>query len=933
MYRQNRILLRLFFTISIIIIGSHQTRVAYTPNVNRTILGWPVPLCPVTALCGDDGDPISCGQTYKEHFLASCHCDNRCVFYNDCCLDYALSCTSNGTTDYPDPPPIVGINHDQVTCVRIPGSPARYYRVVSKCTDSWTRDDVKFECEREADIQNPHQFIPVDFKGEITFKNVYCAICNGKDKDDLTPWTLEATCHFDGTSSLTSRSTFEEKATFAYVVTDCISWHLKATMWTGDGRSCIITPTSDQCGNVTMASPSPSPGSLFDACSLYQAEIVVNGVKHRNPHCYQCTTGSLHGYSQVDSILRNLTCPYSPPITLPRPGQRTSSISLLLDFSIPVTCRDDQRFDSETLTCVNLTCPDGFLLDGKLSCVSANADDIFEENCSDASSFPTNINMECKETINQDEQCLSPFLLTDELHPALRSIFNFSQELRVDLIQVSAPSIAGNETDCSPRVNISGYLQGYYFSELDALFSSTEPSNISLSSFFCQVSRFQVNYGCMINIDDCPNHIIASNPKYHFNNLTIVSENDDFEFSLDDSTYYFTRSLNTSTNSYTKEDYSLVCNSTRYTPCPLLTLNASLFKEMHDGSLLYLTSNISFTPGEFTKIGNHSVQVCNFLEEYMPFINYSAAQATLSTVGSCLSVVTLLLTIATYGCFKSLRNNTFSIIIISLCISLVFAHIFLLLSGVSVLIPGTCITVAILGHYMWLVVFSHTFALAVDLHRRFGVTVSVGQVDEGAAVLLYFLVFSWTCPLLVVIPCLCLFFTGFNVPSFNLSYGQRNCWIGDGLANLYVFGIPIAFFLLINLIIFTSIIAGIRMKTVPTERGHSKRKLSDLWIYVKMSTILGFTWIFGFIAAFTDVTALWYIFIILNSLQGVYIFIAFVCNKRVFKLWRDSFSCLTSTPRFPVLSKRKKNVNKSSPQSTTIAGSGKNDYCETTSTF
>ena len=60
----------------------------------------------------------------------------------------------------------------------------------------------------------------------------------------------------------------------------------------------------------------------------------------------------------------------------------------------------------------------------------------------------------------------------------------------------------------------------------------------------------------------------------------------------------------------------------------------------------------------------------------------------------------------------------------------------------------------------------------------------------------------------------------------------------------------------------------------------------------QMSTLLGFTWVFGFVAAFANVTALWYIFIILNSLQGVYIFIAFICNKRVFELWRDSCTCL-----------------------------------------
>ena len=48
---------------------------------------------------------------------------------------------------------------------------------------------------------------------------------------------------------------------------------------------------------------------------------------------------------------------------------------------------------------------------------------------------------------------------------------------------------------------------------------------------------------------------------------------------------------------------------------------------------------------------------------------------------------------------------------------------------------------------------------------------------------------------------------------------------------------------------------------------------------------MGFTWIFGYIAAFTDVEALWYIYIILNSLQGVFIFFSFIFNRRVGILW------------------------------------------------
>ena len=45
--------------------------------------------------------------------------------------------------------------------------------------------------------------------------------------------------------------------------------------------------------------------------------------------------------------------------------------------------------------------------------------------------------------------------------------------------------------------------------------------------------------------------------------------------------------------------------------------------------------------------------------------------------------------------------------------------------------------------------------------------------------------------------------------------------------------------------------------------------------------IMRMTWIFGFISAFTDELAVQIIFVILNSLQGLFLFISFVCNKAV----------------------------------------------------
>ena len=67
---------------------------------------------------------------------------------------------------------------------------------------------------------------------------------------------------------------------------------------------------------------------------------------------------------------------------------------------------------------------------------------------------------------------------------------------------------------------------------------------------------------------------------------------------------------------------------------------------------------------------------------------------------------------------------------------------------------------------------------------------------------------------------------------------------------------------------------------------------------------MGFTWIFAFSAAFSGVSALWYIYIIINSLQGLYIFFAFTFNRRIGQLWKEKLI-------------GKKAVNKSSNSSAT----------------
>jgi len=65
-------------------------------------------------------------------------------------------------------------------------------------------------------------------------------------------------------------------------------------------------------------------------------------------------------------------------------------------------------------------------------------------------------------------------------------------------------------------------------------------------------------------------------------------------------------------------------------------------------------------------------------------------------------------------------------------------------------------------------------------------------------------------------------------------------------------------------------------------------------IYVKLSVVMGLGWLLGFVAAYVDRPALWYAFIVANSLQGALLCAAFILTRQVARLITDCVRPLLS---------------------------------------
>ena len=54
-------------------------------------------------------------------------------------------------------------------------------------------------------------------------------------------------------------------------------------------------------------------------------------------------------------------------------------------------------------------------------------------------------------------------------------------------------------------------------------------------------------------------------------------------------------------------------------------------------------------------------------------------------------------------------------------------------------------------------------------------------------------------------------------------------------------------------------------------------------LYLRLAIIMGLTWVTGLVAGFINLEPLWFAFVGLNALQGLFIFASFTCNKKILK--------------------------------------------------
>lgn len=336
--------------------------------------------------------------------------------------------------------------------------------------------------------------------------------------------------------------------------------------------------------------------------------------------------------------------------------------------------------------------------------------------------------------------------------------------------------------------------------------------------------------------------------------------------------------------------------------CPLVTVDTSEFT-IHDRHCgIYIDDlHAKLVPNEFYRHENYditkhySICLAKFLalidrQTRVQYINaedgtetttLAIAKGILALICTCLSLLCLLLTLIVYIWIQELRTQP-GINNMVLSASLFCAQVlFQFASGQAKNIPKwICQVIGVFVHFSWLHAIFWMNICSFHMFRSFtALKTSTNNTSTLKQTLLYEL-YSIVLSAVPVSINIAVLYTA--TAGDEMGYGEGICYISRYYMVGYTFTLPVFIVVFINIVLFLIVVVKItRMPSVQSSCTHNR---SYMTIYAKLSSLTGITWLLGFVYVSTEIEAIEYLFIIPNAGQGVFIFVAFVCNKRVLRL-------------------------------------------------
>ncbi|KAK3090471.1 hypothetical protein FSP39_012131 [Pinctada imbricata] len=750
----------------------------------------------------------------------SCSCQPSCHYLDNCCPDI-LKVTLNQHSNRS------GEAYEKMRCIHPQlmeylSSDVDYinqFLMISRCDDT-TYTDTVLKCERQdwdpTDL-TMDILLPVTIGGDA-FKNKYCAMCNNANLTEAIIWRAEVRCP-------TSKS-----------ITGNSASNLIQNLLTRRTCNLIFAPRtqSAQC-NIGLVRKCNVTGKWMQydafverACLSYTH--VYRGV-YRNIFCFMCNgeDGLYMQCSGVDikgkeSILLgsfNALIEYNPMTSQEQD-----------DAIVDTRCPSNEIYDDNQKSCLKLHCTDPLAVSG----------------------------MECKSVYEPKLYIFDMYFLIQS-DPESESNFH---------------SYIGDNLEI-------------LFEVFDNIINETDQAKLCERELLEENNRFQKRSKWLVHLDlrgfyshEFVESLLALDGKEH--PIANFSMTIHFEMNESNIVWYRHRHLTRYNSNFCVFLPSVKLS--RHLICPFVVVPRNDTFVRIDGTLCY-TQYPSKCFGKFSfDCDKNSCKICAdqlSSSSTAPSRNIQKEndfETLLSFSCSLISMLSLLVTIATFSLFSSLRSppglNT-----MALSISLLISHGLYSFGMFQTHIEALCIGLGILTHFSWLNSFTWMNVCSFHMYRVFGL-IRFG-ISSKQRTFLKYVAYSILVPAFIITSHTLLSFYTSNT----LGYGGHMCYISEFQMVLYFFAVPLGVGLSVNIILF--LIVVVKTSRLPDLSKDMNIQRNTLIIYFKLTSLTGMTWLFGFLYQHTNVKELSYVHTVLNGIQGLYILIAFSFNARVRRLYKMSF--------------------------------------------
>lgn len=333
--------------------------------------------------------------------------------------------------------------------------------------------------------------------------------------------------------------------------------------------------------------------------------------------------------------------------------------------------------------------------------------------------------------------------------------------------------------------------------------------------------------------------------------------------------------------------------------CTQIQLEGDEFVFAESHTRIYITTiGTRFEINEFAMSSNGTVRICSDSYKRIPKSKSTSIMETVLTTVTytctLLSLLSLSLSFLTY-CTLPILRTVAGKNIMCFCFSLFFAQLlFLIRSHISFSLLSVCAWIGGLTHYFWVLVFTCTNVCSFHMFKLFVGNCLVHDTKTEKKSFLKYCFVAFLSPILPVFLNIILKITGLNSTEFG--YGGSRCFLLSPLAMLLTFIFPVIFQIIFNFLMFSITFHHIR-KTPKVQSSQSRNEFS---IFLKLFLLTGISWLFMVIDGFFEISPFTFLATIVNGSQGMFLFISYVCNKKVLSMLKNKYTrepanTLTST--------------------------------------